>query len=365
MIFVGGLVGLVCVALQLVLLHHTALVTAPSAQPPLRMGDQAKLLSISGQLKELFSSSLSSLDRQQLAHTLSEQSINVENCLYFLANSYNDHSVCFTLTTLEHMTLAATAEAKVELYQQLTTFLDLHHATLPVVIRDKLVKLILDIARSNWSRYSQQIFTWILSLVSPASLASRPASLQLGLVLLLAAAPPQDLAGVEITELCQKMVTLLELCQQKIVASEDSSSPALDPSASGDSSHTTNPSLDQTGSSALAPVIDPAVREDGSSATTGPTPSLDPVASVDTGSSAPDPVIDPAAREDGSITSTKVAELVLRCLRHIFTWSSISPSLCGSSALINVLFQYSAVEAKSWVSFSAPIIINIMIKSIV
>ena len=310
MIFVGGLVGLVCVALQLVLLHHTALVTAPSAQPPLRMGDQAKLLSISGQLKELFSSSLSSLDRQQLAHTLSEQSINVENCLYFLANSYNDHSVCFTLTTLEHMTLAATAEAKVELYQQLTTFLDLHHATLPVVIRDKLVKLILDIARSNWSRYSQQIFTWILSLVSPASLASRPASLQLGLVLLLAAAPPQDLAGVEITELCQKMVTLLELCQQKIVASEDSSSPALDP-------------------------------PDKENNIPAPDTVMDPAASVEDGS--PAPGLDPAVRE--------VAELVLRCVSHISSWSS-NPSPCSSSTLINILFQYAAFETRSLVGFS-------------
>ena len=184
-------------------------------------------------------------------------------------------------------------------------------------------------------------------------------------MLLLAAAPPENLAATEIAELGERIVTLLELGQQKIVASEDSSSHALDPATSEDSSHTTSPapSLDQTGRedscSAPAPVIDPAVSEDGSSATTGPVPSLD------TGSSALG--LDPAAREDGSIasTSTKVAELVLRCLRHILSWSSIRPSLCGSSALINMLFQYSAVEAKIWVSFSAPIIINIMIKSIV
>ena len=331
MIFVGGLVGLVCVALQLVLLHHTALVTAPSAQPPLRMGDQGKLLSISGQLKELFSSSLSSLDRQQLAHSLSEQSINVENCLYFLANSDNDHSVCFTLTTLEHMTLAATAEAKAEMYQQLSSFLDLHHATLPVYIRDKLVKLTMDCARSNWSRYSSEIFPWILSLVSPASLASRPASLQLGLVLLLAAAPPENLAATEIAELGQRIVTLLELCQKKTAHSGDSiSSPAPDPPDTEDS--------------ISAPALDPAASEDGTSTSTCPGPSQDPAASVDDGSS--DPGLDPAIRE--------VAELVLRCLNHIFSWSSsISASLCSSSALITALFQYSKLEAKSWVSFSA------------
>ena len=182
------------------------------------------------------------------------------------------------------------------MYQQLSTFLDLHHATLPVVIRDKLVKLTMDCARSNWSRYSSEIFPWILSLVSPASLASRPASLQLGLVLLLAAAPPENLAATtEIAELGQKMVTLLELCQQKIVASEDSSSHALDP------------------------------------------------ADTENNIPAPDTVMDPAVRE--------VAELVLRCLSHMFSWSS-NPSPCSSSTLINVLFQYAAFETRSLVGFS-------------
>ena len=341
-------------------IHITRL--RPSHSLILRMGDHLKLLSVLGNIEEFFSSSSTS-ERNRLALDIS--ATDWRKCTYFLANSNNTTVCTLSLTTLEHVTLTCTAEEKAEMYQQLSTFLDLHHATLPVVIRDKLVKLTMDIARSNWSHYSQQMFPWILSLVSPASLASRPASLQLGLVLLLAAAPPEDLAGTEIAELGQKIVTLLELCKEKIVASEDSSSHALDPATSEDSSHTTGltPSLDQTDKgdscSAPAPVIDPAVSEDGSSATTGPVPSLD------TGSSALG--LDPAAREDGSIasTSTKVAEQVLRCLRHILTWPSIRPSLCGSSALINVLFQYSAAEAKSWVSFSAPIIINIMIKSIV
>ena len=323
-------------------IHITRL--RPSHSLILRMGDHLKLLSVLGNIEEFFSSSSTS-ERNRLALDIS--ATDWRKCTYFLANSNNTTVCTLSLTTLEHVTLTCTAEEKAEMYQQLSTFLDLHHATLPVVIRDKLVKLTMDIARSNWSRYSSEIFTWILSLVSPASLASRPVSLQLGLVLLLAAAPPENLAGTEIAELGQKMVTLLEHCQEKIVASEDSSRHALDPAASEYSSHTTGP----------APIIDPAVSEDGSSATTGPVPSLD------TGSSALG--LDPAAREDGSSASTKVAELVLRCLRHILTWPSIRPSLCGSSALINVLFQCSTVEAKSWVSFSAPIIINIMIKSIV
>ena len=152
--------------------------------------------------------------------------------------------------------------------------------------------------------------------------------LQLGLVLLLAAAPPKDLAGTDIVELGERIVTLLELCQKKIAHSI--SSPAPDPPDKEDS--------------IFAPALDPAASEDGTSTSTCPGPSQDPAASVDDGSS--DPGLDPAIRE--------VAELVLRCLNHIFSWSSsISASLCSSSALITALFQYSKLEAKSWVSFSA------------
>ena len=312
-------------------IHITRL--RPSHSLILRMGDHLKLLSVLGNIEEFFSSSSTS-ERNRLALDIS--ATDWRKCTYFLANSNNTTVCTLSLTTLEHVTLTGTAEEKAEMYQQLTTFLDLHHATLPVVIRDKLVKLTMDIARSNWSRYSSEIFPWILSLVSPASLASRPASLQLGLVLLLAAAPPENLAATEIAELGQRIVTLLELCQKKTAHSGDSiSSPAPDPPDTEDS--------------ISAPALDPAASEDGTSTSTCPGPSQDPAASVDDGSS--DPGLDPAIRE--------VAELVLRCLNHIFSWSSsISASLCSSSALITALFQYSKLEAKSWVSFSAPISIN-------
>ena len=312
-------------------IHITRL--RPSHSLILRMGDHLKLLSVLGNIEEFFSSSSTS-ERNRLALDIS--ATDWRKCTYFLANSNNTTVCTLSLTTLEHVTLTGTAEEKAEMYQQLSTFLDLHHATLPVVIRDKLVKLTMDIARSNWSRYSSEIFPWILSLVSPASLASRPASLQLGLVLLLAAAPPENLAATEIAELGQRIVTLLELCQKKTAHSGDSiSSPAPDPPDTEDS--------------ISAPALDPAASEDGTSTSTCPGPSQDPAASVDDGSS--DPGLDPAIRE--------VAELVLRCLNHIFSWSSsISASLCSSSALITALFQYSKLEAKSWVSFSAPISIN-------
>ena len=84
--------------------------------------------------------------------------------------------------------------------------------------------------------------------------------LQLGLVLLLAAAPPEDLAGTVIVELGKRIVTLLELCQKKIAHSI--SSPASDPPDKEDS--------------ISAAALDPAASEDDISTSTCPGPSKDP-----------------------------------------------------------------------------------------
>ena len=90
--------------------------------------------------------------------------------------------------------------------------------------------------------------------------------LQLGLVLLLATTPPEDLGCTDIAELGERIVTLLELCQ--IAHSGDSiSSPAPDPPDKEDS--------------IFAPALDPAASEDGTSTSTCPGPSQDPAASVD------------------------------------------------------------------------------------
>ena len=45
--------------------------------------------------------------------------------------------------------------------------------------------------------------------------------------------------------------------------------------------------------------------------------------------------------------SREIAELCLKCLAHIFTWANLA--LTVSSRLINVLFQYAALEVKSQV----------------
>ena len=125
-------------------IHITRL--RPSHSTLLRMGDHLKLLSVLGNIEEFFSSSSTS-ERNRLALDIS--ATDWRKCTYFLANSNNTTVCTLSLTTLEHVTLTGTAEEKAEMYQQLTTFLDLHHATLPVVIRDKLVKLTMTIARSN------------------------------------------------------------------------------------------------------------------------------------------------------------------------------------------------------------------------
>ena len=47
-------------------------------------------------------------------------------------------------------------------------------------------------------------------------------------------------------------------------------------------------------------------------------------------------------------STKRVSELCLQCLAHIFTWAG---TVCVSSRLINILFQYAALEYKSQVIF--------------
>ena len=89
-----------------------------------------------------------------------------------------------------------------------------------------MIKLIVDIARSDWPHFYPEFFTQILSLLTPAAMAT-PGSCQLGLQLLLTtseelATPRQDIATNRSAELRKLMlgqvshvttciVTLLEL----------------------------------------------------------------------------------------------------------------------------------------------------------
>jgi len=244
----------------------------------------------------------------------------------------------FSLTTLETFIherwLGMFGQDRAEIRTTLNTFLAQHHNTAPQFIRNKLIKLIVDIARSDWPHFYPEFFTQILSLLTPAAMAT-PGSCQLGLQLVLTtseelATPRQDIAtsrGVELRKLMLGqvshvttcIVTLLELGLDKDAQSR---TPPPSPSVSADSEDSNS--------------------MDGAVTLNQPTSLLHAAAGrVLASERKPSPEIqlplDPGTQQ--------VAEMCLKCLAHIFTWCS--PSLCVNSRLINVLFQYAALENKS------------------
>nr|CAD7394157.1 unnamed protein product [Timema cristinae] len=92
-----------------------------------------------------------------------------KHCLFFLANSANQYVSMYSLTTIEKLITKQwlglmweeRAQLKATLYQ-LT--LENHH-TVPHFIRNKLVKLVVDIARLDWPHFYPDFFTNILQQI--------------------------------------------------------------------------------------------------------------------------------------------------------------------------------------------------------
>ena len=71
-----------------------------------------------------------------------------------------------------------------EIRVTLNNFLSQHYTAAPMFIRNKLIKLIVDIARSDWPHFYPEFFTQILTLLTPSSVVTNPASVQVNTALL-------------------------------------------------------------------------------------------------------------------------------------------------------------------------------------
>lgn len=65
-----------------------------------------------------------------------------------------------------------------EIRVTLNNFLSQHHVAAPMFIRNKLIKLIVDIARSDWPHFYPEFFTQILTLLTPNSVVTNPTNVQ-------------------------------------------------------------------------------------------------------------------------------------------------------------------------------------------
>nr|CAD7264735.1 unnamed protein product [Timema shepardi] len=143
-------------------------------------------------------------DIEGMLNNFSSQQGAWKHCLFFLANSANQYVSMYSLTTIEKLITKQwlglmweeRAQLKATLYQ-LT--LENHH-TVPHFIRNKLVKLVVDIARLDWPHFYPDFFTNILQLIQSSD------NTTLGLIFLLTASeelvyPWEDLSVARKDEL--------------------------------------------------------------------------------------------------------------------------------------------------------------------
>ncbi|KAK3089908.1 hypothetical protein FSP39_007563 [Pinctada imbricata] len=133
-----------------------------------------------------------------------------KHCLYYLANTQNEYVMMYCMTETENLInrqwLGFPSQDKLEIRSTLNRFLLEHHDHVPSYIRNKLVKLVVDIGRIDWPHFYPDFFSSILQL------SSQSETVILGILLLHTAseelaAPREDLSMARKEELQRLLLT--------------------------------------------------------------------------------------------------------------------------------------------------------------
>lgn len=241
------------------------------------------------------------------------------DCLYFLSHSANHYVAMFALTTLESFIkrrwVGMLGADRAEVRTTLHTLLFNHHASAPQFIKNKLIKLLVDIARSDWPHFYPEFLPQVVRLVQAKDTAC------LGLTMLLTASeelatPREDLATARAAEL------------RKLMAGQ---APEVVAALTG----VLEAVLEQD-TGARTPPPSPSVSNDSEDSNSMEAPGVAGFKAKSTSPAAP-PCLDPASRQ--------AATLALSCVGHIFTWAPLH--LVVSSKLIHILFQFSGLAVRS------------------
>jgi len=273
-------------------------------------------------LEEFFSPRTDNARKQEIEKVLgafAAQPSAWRDCLYFLSHSANHYVAMFALTTLESFIkrrwVGMLGADRAEVRTTLHTLLFQHHAAAPQFIKNKLIKLLVDIARSDWPHFYPEFLPQVVRLVQAKDTAC------LGLAMLLTASeelatPREDLATARAAEL------------RKLMAGQ---APEVMAALTG----VLEAVLEQD-TGARTPPPSPSVSNDSEDSNSMEAPG---VAGLKTKSSSPaaPPCLDPASRQ--------AAALALSCVGHIFTWAPLH--LVVSSKLIHILFQFSGLAVRS------------------
>ena len=284
-------------------------------------------------MSEFFHPSTSN-DRKRAIEEILEKFSQQKDCwkhsLYFLANTLNEYVMMYCLSVLETVInrrwLSIDSDEKLEIRTTLNQFLLSHHDKVPSFVRNKLIKLVVDVGRMDWPHFYPNFFTNILQLVQ------QPSTVVIGLLLIQTtseelACPREDLSAARKQELHKLLIqqvpavlnilnNILESTLEKHRSMVTATPP---PSPTHGRSAARNQSVNSTSIISSSPVQSNLVGNLFKS----------PQSRVQLESLPP---FDAAAHQ--------ICSLALSCLAHLFSWIPLSTTI--TPQLLSTIFHLAA-----------------------
>ncbi|XP_071494224.1 exportin-6-like [Diadema antillarum] len=173
--------------------------------------EESSLRALEGLMSEFFAVSTTNQrkrDIEELLNNFSAQSGSWRHCFFFLMRTRNEYVMMYCLSVFENVInrqwVGLPPQDRMEIRTSLTKFLLGQHKVVPSYIRNKLIKVIVCIARLDWPHFYPDFFTTILQLIQ------QPQTCSLGLIMLQTtseelASPREDLSAARKEEV-QKLL---------------------------------------------------------------------------------------------------------------------------------------------------------------
>ena len=332
-----------------------------SAYPEADAAAEANLKALECLMDEFFSSDVSNFRKAEIERLLNDFGQQVikgfliisacimnmmfqascwSDSLGFLNRTSNPYVSMFALTTIENTIrkrwVGMQASEKGVIRNQLHFYLVKHHTSIPAYIRNKVIKLLVDIACTDWPHFYPTFFTDITSWIHGGS-----ETVLIGLSCLLIASeelatPRDNVASARKEELKRLLVTqvpqimssllavlesLLYMFQGGATARLTTATPPPSPSPSGSHDEDSN----SADGSRMLRLRRPPVDH---------TAGLLHVAKGMLNTEGP-------VRLDAGTDVVEVATVALKCLNHLFTWVPLSTVI--SSRLLASIFHFAGL----------------------
>lgn len=307
------------------------------------MNRSENLQGLENLLSEFFSPTASNERKREIEKMLEsflQQEEAWKECLFFLGKSSNPYVCMFSLTSLEKVIQrrwqSMVASDKAEIRTELNNFLCNSLTSSPPFIRNKLMKIIVDIAKTDWPHFYPDFFPQMLQLVHGQTTRSG------GLTMLLIACeelatPREDIStsrAVELRKLMNQQVSHISLVLTNLLEM------VLDRDPSGSGVNTPPPSPSLSGESEDSNSMDGPV----SAHSPLHAGSLLNLASAKVLSNHSSRKSSPVVSLPLDQESTQIVSLCLKILSHIFGWCHLPTAV--NSRVISALFQYASLTIK-------------------